>query len=425
MAVLSEANEEEKAGRDVLSYEAWGAGLSAEQYLARERALRAHRWPASGAMTTWALRDGAGRIVASCETFAVPAALDGTPRGRAYAVASVYAEPALRGRGHATALMRALGDELRARDPHALAAVLFSDVGVELYARAGYAPRPAIDRVAAPAAGEPADGVDELFTAEGGALDRAAAELFPAPARGLWLAPSGAQADWHRERERLYARAQGRPPLGAWGARRGGGALLWAADWKHERLCGLFYRATSEAEATALLGCARRVAARAGLAHVVLWHDPAQPWPSSFAARERADAIPMLRPFAPDVAPDAWSSVPRGTWVLPRERPNRSRIARGPPRALARSPAEARVEWPRPWGDGPQCRRPCPAGPAPRFDEVESCARRRCAPSAGEGAAASGPKAARAPAPPGGRSRCPGARAALAGARRRGHRGAP
>lgn len=316
MWAIGEADEEEKWQRDALSHEAWGAGLTPAQFADRERALRAHRWPASGAMTTWALRDEGGRILASCETFRTPALLDGEPAGRAYEVASVYTEPALRGRGYAGALLGALADELRARDPALSAALLFSDVGVDLYARAGYAPRAAVDRVAAAEAGDPSDGVDELFADEGGpTIDRAVVELFPPPREGFWLVPSGAQIDWHRERERFYARMQGRPTLGSWGARRGESALIWAADWKRGCLSGLLYHAAGGAEAEALLTCMRRVAAQAELARVVLWDDPAQPWPAPFATSGREGAIPMIRPYAAGLRPEAWASVPRGVWV--------------------------------------------------------------------------------------------------------------
>ncbi|HEU4539412.1 MAG TPA: GNAT family N-acetyltransferase, partial [Polyangiaceae bacterium] len=313
---IDEANDEEKRARDALTHEAWGAGLTLAQYLEREAALRAHRWPASGSMITWALRGDGGRLLASCETFRMPARLDGAPAGNAYAVASVFTEPALRGRGYAAALTRAVGDELRARDPGACASVLFSDVGAALYERAGYAARPSINRGAPAEPGDPREGVDALFVDDDpAALDGAIAEFFGPPREGFWLEPSGAQLDWHRERERLYARLLGRPALGSWGARRGQGALLWAADWKGGCLNGLFYRAPGAAEAEALLRSMRRVAASVGLARVVLWDDPSQPWPAPFATAPREGGIPMLRPLHPGLRPEAWALVSRGVWV--------------------------------------------------------------------------------------------------------------
>jgi GNAT superfamily N-acetyltransferase len=316
MWTVDEASDEEKRERDLLAHEAWGAGLSRLQFAEREIMLRAQRWPASGAMQTWALRADGGRILASCETFRMPTTIDGAPAGNAYAVASVYTEPALRGRGYATALLGALGDLLLERDQGAAALVLFSDVGPALYERSGYVARPAIDRVARAEPGDPSEGVDALFTDEAPeARERVVAEHFAAPREGLWLAPSGAQIDWHRERERLYARYQGRPALGSWGARRGRGAVIWAADWKHRRLVGLLYRAPGEAEARALLASMRRVAAAAGLAHALIWDNPFEPWPVAFVATPREDSIPMIRPLAAGLRPEAWARVPRGVWV--------------------------------------------------------------------------------------------------------------
>ncbi|MCU0685148.1 MAG: GNAT family N-acetyltransferase [Polyangiaceae bacterium] len=313
---IDEASDEEKRARDALTYEAWGAGLALSQYLEREAGLRAHPWSASGAMTTWALRDGGGAIGATCETFRVPALLDGAPAGHAYAVASVYTEPARRGHGHAATLMRALSDELRRRDPSACATVLFSDVGTALYERAAYSARPSINRGAPAEAGHVHEGVDEIFVdGELAAIDRIIGECFGPPREGLWLTPSGAQLDWHRERERLYARLQGRPALDSWGARRGRGALAWAADWKNNCLVGLFYRAPGVPEAEALLRCMRRVAASVGLARVVLWDDPSQPWPAPFATAPREGGIPMIRPLRSDLRPEAWAAISRGHWV--------------------------------------------------------------------------------------------------------------
>jgi GNAT superfamily N-acetyltransferase len=316
MRTVDEASDEEKRERDLLAHEAWGEGLSRPQFAERELALRAQRWAASGVMTTWALRAEGGRILASCETFRMPTLIDGAPAGDVYAVASVYTELALRGRGYATGLLNALGDLLRERDPGAAATVLFSDVGTAIYERSGYVARPAVNRVARAEPGDPASGVDELFTDEAPeARERAVTGFFPASREGLWLVPSGAQIDWHRERERLYARYQGRPALGAWGARKGRGSVIWAADWKNNRLLGLLYRAHGDAEALALLTSMRRVAASAGLARVVLWDDPFEPWPASFVAMPREDAIPMIRPFAAGLRPEAWARIPRGVWV--------------------------------------------------------------------------------------------------------------
>ncbi|MDP3506204.1 MAG: hypothetical protein Q8S33_38045 [Myxococcales bacterium] len=81
-------------------------------------------------------------ILCSCETFEV-AATRGATSGRAFIVASAFTEPALRGKGHAVAMLNALVE----RTPDALAMVLFSEVGPSLYERAGFFGQPGVDLV--------------------------------------------------------------------------------------------------------------------------------------------------------------------------------------------------------------------------------------------------------------------------------------
>src|SRR5438270_10230819 len=150
------ATAEEKRARDRVAYTAWGELLTTEQYLQREERLCAHPW-ATETMTCWAWRDGDGAILSSCETYRMCSAFDGV-RGETWAVASVFTEPALRGRGHARAMMDAL--VARARSAGVQASTLFSDVGAPIYEKSGYVARPADDLVFPPAPGDAASGVD-------------------------------------------------------------------------------------------------------------------------------------------------------------------------------------------------------------------------------------------------------------------------
>ena len=161
------ASEQEKQARDPLAWAEWGARLTVEQFLERERQLRAHPWSRQG-MQTWLWRSDSGEVLSSCETFRMrsylgPGPMDRREEGVTFGVASVLTEPRLRGRGHATAMMRALVDRLCA-EPHAQASLLYSDVGAPLYERAGYVPRPALDRVFTAERGDPAGAVDTMFT---------------------------------------------------------------------------------------------------------------------------------------------------------------------------------------------------------------------------------------------------------------------
>jgi len=307
MVTLRAASDDEKEARDRLTHAEWGGGLTPGQFVARERRLRAHPW-AAGGMTTWLLADG-DVVLASCETFLMESALDGAA-GASFGIASVFVEPALRGRGRATELLGRLGERL-ARLEGAQSLILFSDVGARIYQRVGYGPRPAFDRVLEPAAGPPEAIVDALASEERLAAALARVRL---PDDRFAIAPSAAQLDWHRERERCYAELLGRPrPRGA-GARAGESTILWAGDLRKGELAVLLLDARSPADERALLECARRVAAEARLDRVRAWEARVDVAPAPDAV-PRPGALPMLRPLAPSLAADDWRFVPRALWV--------------------------------------------------------------------------------------------------------------
>jgi ribosomal protein S18 acetylase RimI-like enzyme len=157
------ADEQQKQTRDLVTHAAWGDRLTVAQYRAREDRLRAHPWARSG-METWLWCDGP-TVLASCESFRMPSLLrtsSGATHGHTFGIASVYTEPAFRGRGHAGALMSALVTRFRS-DPLAQASLLFSDVRPELYARSGYVERPAAEWQLEASGGDPGETVDLLF----------------------------------------------------------------------------------------------------------------------------------------------------------------------------------------------------------------------------------------------------------------------
>ena len=69
--LLTEMSAPEKVARDRLTFSAWGAGLTRDQYLTRERLLSQTDHGRLD-MRTWALRVPNGVIMASCETFRLP-----------------------------------------------------------------------------------------------------------------------------------------------------------------------------------------------------------------------------------------------------------------------------------------------------------------------------------------------------------------
>ena len=289
------ATDGEKRARDRLTHEAWGQRLSVDDFVAREERLRAHRW-ARDNMRSWLLVEGA-QILASCESFEMLSFLDGKP-GRTFGVASVYTEPALRGRGHAARMMELL---VGAVGEHQ-AGLLFSDIG-DYYARVGWRALPAFER-SLPA--ERSSPNVEWLSAP------AADELWPrvdVPRARFIVWPTAAQLDWHRERERVYAELFGRAPLAHAGARTGDGVILWAADFKNDKLVVLHVSGRS----AALAAAAQQQAAVAGLSQVITWDSLAVGPDALGEQNPRNDSLPMVLPLQPGT--ETLSYVPRALWI--------------------------------------------------------------------------------------------------------------
>jgi GNAT superfamily N-acetyltransferase len=308
---LEIASLDEQRQRDQKTQDAWGGKLTPAQFLAREERLRTHAW-ARRAMTTWFLRDDDGTLLASCETYRMRSFLDGDGSD-SFGIASVFTEPALRGRGHATRLMDLVIERVRHDSPAAHAMLLFSDVGAAIYERSGYRTRPADDLLFPPAPGALA--ADALLD-ETEAL--AAFSTLEPPLEPFVIWPARDQLDWHLERARTYAALLGRPLLPHAGARIGDSVIVWAADWKHDRLQVLLLASSRGHEAEALVRAARRCAAAADLNEVRLW---AEPW--DFVGRDdlggdrvaRRDSLPMLAPLLPSLRPEMWRRIPRAVWM--------------------------------------------------------------------------------------------------------------
>jgi ribosomal protein S18 acetylase RimI-like enzyme len=322
---LRHASAAEKKALGALTFAVWGEQLTPEGYAVREERLRGHPF-SRAALTSWVLVDDHDRVLSSCETYRMesrlrrrsPAGAEPVTPGVVYAIASVYTEPALRGRGHASRLMDELVIRLSADDPAAHAAILFSDVGASLYERSGFVARRALDCVF-PAATDPGAAGSDLLTAE-----RLPAALVAArpPDAELLVWPTAAQLDWHLERARIWADLLGRPAPESCGARAGASTVFWAGDLRNGRLLLLLCDVRDAREGAALIGAARRQAARAQLDEVRLWLDPEPPPGSALLGggvpAERPGALPMIRPFErrwPGLRPWAFSHIPRALWV--------------------------------------------------------------------------------------------------------------
>jgi hypothetical protein len=268
----------------------------------------------------WLLCEEQGEVLASCETYRTDSflrALDGTlAPGDSFAIASVFTEERLRGRGYATKLMDLLAAELEHASPDAHSALLFSDVGAPLYRRSGYRETPAWDWRFTPEPGEPSALVDRLLqdTDVGAALARMRRPEVP-----FFYWPSPPQVDWHIERERIYAELMPRPRPEANGAMAGESTALWYMMGRTGTLMVLMLDARTAGDTAALLGAARRVAHRAGLSKVVLWEEPAMaPLLAQVAGgtRELRDgSLPMIRPLRPGLPSPEPIPIPRALWV--------------------------------------------------------------------------------------------------------------
>jgi len=311
--ILVEATPDMVRERDRDTHQAWGGTLPVEAYLALEARLRRHPWPRAE-LATWLLCADGGEVLSSCETYRMGSQRSGEP-GHSYGVASVYTAPDKRLKGYAGELLERLCAHLAGTVADAQAVVLYSDVALRVYQRSGFTARPALNLAFASVSGDPRDGVDALLREDGLA---AALAGIPPPADPFAILPVPEQIDWHLERERIYSALMARDRPEACGARAGAGTVLWAADFRTGQLLVLLLHAPGEAEAAALLTCARRTAEAAGLGRTILWRTPGdRPWPGSVPEDRLVclDSVPMLRPLDPRILAADWRWIPRALWV--------------------------------------------------------------------------------------------------------------
>jgi len=232
--------------------------------------------------------------------------------GHSFGVASVYTEPDKRRKGYAAELLARLGARLAATGQ---AMVLYSDVPLAIYQKVGFWPRPALHLAFTALPGDLRGGVDALVPETQAAR---ALELIPSPPDRFAILPVPAQIDWHLERERIFAELTGRPRPPAQGARLGDAAILWSADHRDGQLTVLLLHTPEQAQAEALVTCARRAAHAAGLARAVLWNPP-RDFPLSGGQLddrlERLDSVPMIRPLDPRLRAEDWNWIPRALWM--------------------------------------------------------------------------------------------------------------
>lgn len=285
--LLGEATATERLSRDRLTCEAWGAGLSRAQYLARERFLRQTTHGAT-ARHTWVLRLQNGAVVASCETYRLPL----SPSGGVEVIASVFVDRPLRGAGMASKLIEALVAHRREAGLDGL--VLFSEVGAGLYERMGFKVLPAPTRrwFGAPAGHTSVEllGRDSLQT------------LLEQRARlrtGIELKVFEPLVHWHLARADFYAEALERPVLDSLGATDGHVTALWCPDHKNRKLRVLEVSGPEGMTLEFVMRSASAEAQRLDLDSVELWDDAHSSRLVGGTAFERPDDLPMGLSFTP------------------------------------------------------------------------------------------------------------------------------
>jgi hypothetical protein len=287
--MLVQTTPEQARERDRLSALDWEPSLAVEAFVAREQVLQRTAF-AIRSRVPWAWIDAERGVLASAETYEVR-----WKQGRVWLVASVWTEPLLRGRGHASRMLAALAARCAA-EPGAAALVLFSDVGPALYARLGFVARPAVDVWWSAEVGDPDDGPWRRFPES---------ELAALPAR------DPLQLEWQLDRSRTLAELLPARRPSRCGARLPGGEwMVWTDDGQGALLV-LEARVDSVGAWSSLAVAAARTAAAAGLREVVAW-DPGLPVPGG--RRARVGKLPMVLPVA-GTPIDAFDPVPRSAWV--------------------------------------------------------------------------------------------------------------
>jgi GNAT superfamily N-acetyltransferase len=123
------------------TYDIWHDGLSRRAYDRYYAGQLATVWGRTH-MQRWALVAGHA-VLASAKTYLFDAALDGRPI-HVVGLGAVFTQPAHRGRGHAQELVARLVEQ-HAADRGADLALLFSEIGADYYARAGFTVVPRSD----------------------------------------------------------------------------------------------------------------------------------------------------------------------------------------------------------------------------------------------------------------------------------------
>ncbi|RPA90245.1 hypothetical protein L873DRAFT_1718695 [Choiromyces venosus 120613-1] len=277
----------------------WGKDLTLKQYLKREEILASTALTVNGGLTNWVLVDpttSPATILASCESiqkkvFVVDAGSSKVRVSYGHSIGSVFAPVEMRGKGHASAMLKMLAEELRTYGGESALSALYSDIGKEFYKKLGWYPHTSFHlNISVHLCSSPhpttnttplkASSLPPLCTQDIKALKASLTSSIPASKTRISFHPDPKTFDWHFARAEYLASITNRPPPTTKGAITTSGSawIIWNHDFQkaEPKLCVLRIAGEpSKEEAKDLLAAALTEAREWGLSHVQAWNLPA------------------------------------------------------------------------------------------------------------------------------------------------------
>ncbi len=303
--ILEQANNEEQISLDFLTYEIWGGSLPLKLYLEQQRSLREHPCLATR-MKTWVFKDKDNTILCSCEAFQMTSS-----HGTVFALSTGFTPRKLRSQGYGSKMTPFLMERLKSEG--GVAAIIFSDIGIEPYSKLGYIPKHAQDLIV-PAKKTELDPKIKFFKLNelGVKEDIQSLQKY---LEGFYVLPSWPQFLLHLELEKMLSH---RPRFS--GAKIGDSILIWRAEHKSNSLHSLLFMPRSSQDAKALINAAQTIGAEIGVKNIVFWiESPHLPFWKDLSQTDqivnRESSIPMIYPLKPEIDATQWNWIPFALWV--------------------------------------------------------------------------------------------------------------
>lgn len=331
---LERADHLQCAARWRHAYREWGGSFALPLYLKREEHLAMEDFCRTS-MRTWLLKDADGAVLASCETYRATlwaADAEGPIEPlHMETIATVLVEPALRGRGYASEMLRQLHETLRFEG--VAAASLYSDVGTKMYRQQGYLLHPSRESVLSTSVAThvwPHEaeelGVGDVADAIAHEAERVPRWLASASATAVAEQPSAARLAWFHQRAQYRAWAQGKTPADVVGAKTpDGGYALWCEESPDPVLQMLLWRPNSPRDAFVLTQAALAHASARALGEIIWWDADRDTGVDPFrqpalqligaVARDREKSLPMLAWLADRPFPLVWAGIEKFGWA--------------------------------------------------------------------------------------------------------------